>query len=78
MSLSACLVCKQARRSAPGLIECYNSGFIHPVMHVCLSFVPLWIAEDVVSHRGFQSCSASTTATNSHSWEKSDGNRGQI
>lgn len=70
MTLSACLVCKQARRAAPGLVECYNSGVSHPVMHVCLSFVPLWIAEDVVSHCEIQSCSASTTATNCPSGQK--------
>lgn len=45
MTLSACPVCKQARPASPGLVECHNSGFNHPVMHVCFSFVPLWMTE---------------------------------
>lgn len=45
MSLSACLVCKQARRASAGLVECRNNGETHDTMHVCLSFLPLWISE---------------------------------
>lgn len=63
MSLSACLVCRFAKRASAGQVVCRLNDQTHETMHVCLSFVGLWISEAMTSAGRFQSCGASTTAT---------------
>lgn len=66
MSLSACLTCRHARKpraSGAGMVICSLDWEPQELMHVCMAFYPL---ADSFSRPG-PSCSASTTATNSHS-----------
>lgn len=78
MTRSACLVCRFAKRASAGHVVCRLDDSTHETMHVCLSFVGLWINETTTAAGRFSSCSASTTATNSHYWEKAGHNEGQI
>lgn len=64
MTNAACLTCRHARKpkaSGIGTALCVLSGAAVSVSDVCRS----WVGLD----GGFQSCSASTTATNSQKWE---------
>lgn len=45
MTLSACLVCRFAKRASAGQVVCRLDESTHETMHVCLSFVGLWISE---------------------------------
>lgn len=45
MSLSACLVCRHAKRASAGQVVCRLDDSTHETMHVCRSFVGLWINE---------------------------------
>ena len=74
MSLSACFVCRHAKRANAGQVACRLDGNEHETMHVCCSFVPTWMNEHLTAAGRFSSCSASTTATNS----TSDEIRGQV
>lgn len=67
MSLSACLVCRFAKHASAGQVLCRLDESTHETMHVCLSFVGLWINESTTAAGRFSSCIASTTATNSPS-----------
>lgn len=74
MSLSACLVCRFAKRASEGQVGCRLDDSTHETMHVCSSFVGLWISEATTAAGRFSSCIASTTATNCLSGH----NEGQI
>lgn len=78
MSLSACLVCRFAKRASAGQIVCRLDDSTHETMHVCLAFVGLWISEATTPAGRFSSCSASTTATNCLSGQKLAQNEGEI
>jgi len=78
MSLSACLVCRFAWRASAGQVVCRLDDSTHETMHVCLSFVGLLISEATTLAGRFQSCSASTTATNCLSGQKLAQNEGEI
>lgn len=89
MTLSACLVCRFAERASAGQVVCRLDDSTHETMHVCFSFVGLWINEMTTAAGRFSSCNASTTATNCPSGHKrtccttatnstSDENRGKI
>lgn len=45
MSLSACLVCRFAKRASAGQVVCRLDDSTHETMHVCLAFVGLWISD---------------------------------
>ncbi len=45
MSLSACLVCRFAKRARAGQVVCRLDDSTHETMHFCLSFVGLLINE---------------------------------
>lgn len=70
MSLSACLVCRFAKCASAGQVVCRLNDQTHETMHVCLSFVGLCISDAMTSAGRFQSCGASTTATNCPSGQK--------
>lgn len=70
MSLSACLVCRFAKCASAGQVVCRLNDQTHETMHVCLSFVGLLISDAMTSAGRFQSCGASTTATNCPSGQK--------
>lgn len=70
---SACLTCRHARKGkniAPGQVLCFLSFQPQDVHHVCFDFESLFfVSHDVKWARAVSSCSASTTATNSHKQE---------
>lgn len=78
---ASCLTCRNARKlksTGQGEAWCMASGSPVAVSHVCLG----WVGLDAFSsfhnakrEQGFSSCSASTTATNSTSVEKTEGFR---
>ncbi len=70
MTLSACLVCRFAKCASAGQVVCRLNDQTHETMHVCLSFVGLLISESMTTAGRFQSCCASTTATNCPSGQK--------
>ena len=76
---SACLVCRHARKGkgvCAGQALCFLSFRVRDIHDLCHDFERLSGVSssfhDAESSGRFSSCSASTTATNSHSWEKSD------
>lgn len=71
LMFAACLTCSRARVSMSGQAFCSLRREFFEMAHVCVDFQALFSFHDAKR----ESCSASTTATNSHFWEKSGGNR---